>query len=118
MVIGDQSSGKSSVPQAITRLPFPVDDTLCTRFPTEVSLRRSAGAETISAEIRTAPNELIRNSGSDRHGEETIDARSWGGDNTENPIGEEVVHVLQCTSYPFRSRGFAVEFKRMLREVS
>lgn len=41
MVVGDQSSGKSSVLQAITRLPFPVDDGLCTRFPTEVSLQRA-----------------------------------------------------------------------------
>ncbi|KAG4033847.1 hypothetical protein MFRU_004g03470 [Monilinia fructicola] len=41
VVVGDQSSGKSSVLQAITRLPFPVDDGLCTRFPTEVSLQRA-----------------------------------------------------------------------------
>ncbi|THV45984.1 hypothetical protein BGAL_0430g00090 [Botrytis galanthina] len=42
VVIGDQSSGKSSVLQAITRLSFPVDDGLCTRFPTEVSLQRAS----------------------------------------------------------------------------
>ncbi|APA11567.1 hypothetical protein sscle_08g063370 [Sclerotinia sclerotiorum 1980 UF-70] len=42
VVIGDQSSGKSSVLQAITQLLFPVDDGLCTRFPTEVSLQRAA----------------------------------------------------------------------------
>ncbi|KAF7861493.1 hypothetical protein EAF04_008056 [Stromatinia cepivora] len=42
VVIGDQSSGKSSVLQAITRLLFPVDDGLCTRFPTEVSLQRAS----------------------------------------------------------------------------
>ncbi|CAD6444695.1 efc73118-0493-4721-8e7d-af57daba8c5e [Sclerotinia trifoliorum] len=42
VVIGDQSSGKSSVLQAITQLLFPVDDGLCTRFPTEVSLQRAS----------------------------------------------------------------------------
>lgn len=31
--------------QAITRLPFPVQDTLCTRFATEVSLRRAPGPD-------------------------------------------------------------------------
>jgi hypothetical protein len=40
-VIGDQSSGKSSVLQAITRIPFPINEDMCTRFATEVSLHRS-----------------------------------------------------------------------------
>jgi hypothetical protein len=79
-------------------------------------LRRSAGAETISAEIRTAHSELVRRS--DSHEDEAVDTRLEGGDETEDPIGEEAVHVLQCTNYPFGSREFAVEFKRMLREVS
>ncbi|KAH7176188.1 P-loop containing nucleoside triphosphate hydrolase protein [Dactylonectria macrodidyma] len=41
-VIGDQKSGKSSVLEAICRVPFPVDEALCTRFPTEVVQRKSA----------------------------------------------------------------------------
>ncbi|KAK8122958.1 Interferon-induced GTP-binding protein Mx [Apiospora sp. TS-2023a] len=40
IVCGDQSSGKSSVLEAISRVPFPVQDGLCTRFPTEIVLRR------------------------------------------------------------------------------
>lgn len=40
IVTGDQSSGKSSVLQAISGLPFPKKDNLCTRFATEVILRR------------------------------------------------------------------------------
>ncbi|KAK8015118.1 hypothetical protein PG990_008414 [Apiospora arundinis] len=39
IVVGDQSSGKSSVLEAISRVRFPVDDKLCTRFPTELVLR-------------------------------------------------------------------------------
>jgi hypothetical protein len=35
VVCGKQSSGKSSVLEAITRLPFPRGDTTCTRFVTE-----------------------------------------------------------------------------------
>ncbi|KAK2686844.1 hypothetical protein QWA68_014729 [Fusarium oxysporum] len=41
VVVGDQSSGKSSVLEAIAGYPFPVDDQLCTRFPTKLIMRRS-----------------------------------------------------------------------------
>ena len=37
VVCGDQSSGKSSVLEAITEIPFPRKENLCTRFATEVS---------------------------------------------------------------------------------
>lgn len=39
VVCGEQSSGKSSVLEGLTRLRFPTKDTLCTTFATEVSLR-------------------------------------------------------------------------------
>jgi len=42
VVCGDQSSGKSSVLQAIAGIPFPHSSDQCTRFPTEVILKRSA----------------------------------------------------------------------------
>ncbi|KAH9885369.1 dynamin family protein [Xylariomycetidae sp. FL2044] len=42
IVCGDQSSGKSSVLEAISGVPFPVKSNLCTRFPTEVVLRHTA----------------------------------------------------------------------------
>lgn len=41
IVCGDQSSGKSSLLEAITHLPFPTKDGICTTFATEVALRRS-----------------------------------------------------------------------------
>ncbi|QKX56148.1 uncharacterized protein TRUGW13939_03248 [Talaromyces rugulosus] len=41
VVCGDQSSGKSSVLEAISGVHFPVNDGLCTRFTTEVILRRA-----------------------------------------------------------------------------
>lgn len=41
VVCGDQSSGKSSILEAISGLQFPRKDNLCTRFATEVILRRS-----------------------------------------------------------------------------
>ena len=41
VVVGDQSSGKSSVLEALTNLPFPRESTLCTRFATHITFRRS-----------------------------------------------------------------------------
>lgn len=40
-VCGDQSAGKSSVLEALTEIPFPRADNLCTRFATEIILRRA-----------------------------------------------------------------------------
>lgn len=40
VVCGDQSAGKSSVLEALTEIPFPRKDNLCTRFATEIILRR------------------------------------------------------------------------------
>jgi GTPase SAR1 family protein len=41
IVCGDQSSGKSSLLEAISGIPFPRQENLCTRFATEVILRRA-----------------------------------------------------------------------------
>jgi hypothetical protein len=42
VVCGDQSSGKSSVLAAITRIPFPRQAETCTRFVTQIILRHDA----------------------------------------------------------------------------
>ncbi|KAI0185594.1 interferon-induced GTP-binding protein Mx [Xylaria flabelliformis] len=54
VVCGDQSSGKSSVLEALTEIPFPRSDNLCTRFATEISLRREA---TNKLTIRIIPDD-------------------------------------------------------------
>jgi GTPase SAR1 family protein len=41
IVCGDQSSGKSSVLEAISGVSFPIRNSLCTRFPTELVLRKN-----------------------------------------------------------------------------
>jgi GTPase SAR1 family protein len=41
VVVGDQSSGKSSVLEAITELPFPRSSIRCTRFATQIKLRHA-----------------------------------------------------------------------------
>ncbi|TAQ90934.1 hypothetical protein B7494_g709 [Chlorociboria aeruginascens] len=40
VVCGDQSAGKSSVLEALTEIPFPRNDNMCTKFATEIILRR------------------------------------------------------------------------------
>ncbi|KAK3306692.1 P-loop containing nucleoside triphosphate hydrolase protein [Chaetomium strumarium] len=42
IVCGDQSSGKSSALEAISGMSFPAKDNLCTRFATELILRRTS----------------------------------------------------------------------------
>ncbi|KAI1813711.1 P-loop containing nucleoside triphosphate hydrolase protein [Poronia punctata] len=52
IVVGDQSSGKSSVLEAISRVRFPVKDGLCTRFATELVLRTDPKTR---VEVRVQP---------------------------------------------------------------
>lgn len=46
IVCGEQSSGKSSVLEAISGMSFPSKDNLCTRFATELILRRNLSSQT------------------------------------------------------------------------
>ncbi|KAF9273784.1 hypothetical protein BGZ68_001211 [Mortierella alpina] len=52
-IVGDQSSGKSSVLEAFTKLSFPRDKGMCTRFATQVNLCRDLTLveDTLSARI-------------------------------------------------------------------
>ncbi|KAI3327306.1 vacuolar sorting protein [Xylariaceae sp. AK1471] len=55
IVCGDQSSGKSSVLEAISGVHFPVKANLCTRFPTELVLRRTPQ---VSSSVAIVPHNL------------------------------------------------------------
>ncbi|KAL9090190.1 MAG: hypothetical protein Q9159_002089 [Coniocarpon cinnabarinum] len=54
VVVGDQSSGKSSLLEGITGLAFPVSSDVCTRFATQIILRRCP-PEQASAEVSIIP---------------------------------------------------------------
>ncbi|KAI9812239.1 MAG: hypothetical protein M1832_000471 [Thelocarpon impressellum] len=45
VVVGDQSSGKSSLLEGLTGIAFPVASGLCTRFATQIVLRRTPASE-------------------------------------------------------------------------
>ncbi|KAL2290453.1 hypothetical protein FJTKL_15553 [Diaporthe vaccinii] len=53
IVCGDQSAGKSSVLEAISGVSFPVQSNTCTRFPTELILRRTAQ---VSSSVSIVPD--------------------------------------------------------------
>lgn len=55
IVCGNQSSGKSSVLEAISRVRFPTKSDACTRFATEVILRRSFQSR-IKVSIKPGPS--------------------------------------------------------------
>ncbi|KAI9843392.1 MAG: hypothetical protein M1837_006418 [Sclerophora amabilis] len=61
VVVGDQSSGKSSVLEGLTDLPFPRNSGLCTRFATQITFRRSpekrVNASIIPAQSATPEHE-------------------------------------------------------------
>ncbi|KAL4796324.1 P-loop containing nucleoside triphosphate hydrolase protein [Aspergillus venezuelensis] len=54
VVVGDQSSGKSSLLEGLTGLSFPVASDLCTRFATQIVLRRTP-AHDAGAKITIIP---------------------------------------------------------------
>lgn len=56
VVVGDQSSGKSSLLEGLTGLNFPIASELCTRFATQIILRRSVTGEgSINVSILPGP---------------------------------------------------------------
>ncbi|KAH8171347.1 dynamin family protein [Sarocladium implicatum] len=55
VVVGDQSSGKSSLLESVTGIPFPKDQTLCTRHATQITSRRG-NESCVRVTIHAGPN--------------------------------------------------------------
>ncbi|KAL4814088.1 P-loop containing nucleoside triphosphate hydrolase protein [Aspergillus spinulosporus] len=58
VVVGDQSTGKSSVLQAITEISFPVKQDTCTRFPVQISFRQTATVAVPAVKATITPGRL------------------------------------------------------------
>ncbi|KAL8699129.1 MAG: hypothetical protein Q9201_006178 [Fulgogasparrea decipioides] len=80
LVVGDQSSGKSSVLEGLTGLPFPRDSTLCTRFATQITFRRAATTDinvSIIPDKSTRKDEAERLKSWRRTGIRSLDRRNF-----------------------------------------
>ncbi|KAL2838451.1 P-loop containing nucleoside triphosphate hydrolase protein [Aspergillus pseudoustus] len=77
VVVGEQSSGKSSVLEGLTKMAFPRDSGLCTRFATQIMFRRDLNSTNrrIVASIVPAPD-------ADKQRAEKL--RAWQADNLQN----------------------------------
>ena len=64
IVCGIQSSGKSSVLEAITEIPFPRKGDTCTRFITKVTLKPS-GTESVTVSIQPGAGSNTRSTGNE-----------------------------------------------------
>ncbi|KAF3762785.1 hypothetical protein M406DRAFT_347665 [Cryphonectria parasitica EP155] len=80
-VVGDQSAGKSSVLEAITGTPFPRDAGACTRFATEIRLRRAPES---SLKVSIIPDK-----NRDLKAQEAL--RSFGGNVTQDMSFEHLM---------------------------
>ncbi|KAL2825068.1 P-loop containing nucleoside triphosphate hydrolase protein [Aspergillus cavernicola] len=67
VVVGDQSSGKSSLLEGLTGLSFPVASDLCTRFATQIVLRRvSADESEARITIIPGPSSILDDNAEER----------------------------------------------------
>ncbi|EHK17598.1 uncharacterized protein TRIVIDRAFT_160704 [Trichoderma virens Gv29-8] len=55
VVVGDQSSGKSSLLESLTGIPFPRDQSLCTRYATQITSSRDSN-ERVDIRITPGPH--------------------------------------------------------------
>ena len=91
-MVGDQSSGKSSVLEGLTELPFPRDSTLCTRFATQIVFRR-AEQESVAVSIIPSPS-------SDAAREEKL--KAFKDDGLKVISADDFKHLLakvRCSNY-------------------
>lgn len=85
VVVGDQSSGKSSVLEGLTRLPFPRDSGLCTRFATQITFRRST-VKSISVSVIP---------GKDAAPEHVDALRGWKRADVDDLGGEQFAQIMR-----------------------
>ncbi|KAI0009631.1 P-loop containing nucleoside triphosphate hydrolase protein [Xylariaceae sp. FL0662B] len=108
VVCGDQSSGKSSVLQAISGMSFPTKDNLCTRFATELILRHTDENSEEKCEISITP-------GSDRSPEDSARLREFKHSEIpdQHNIGALVDEAKEVMGLGDRGRTFCKDILRI-----
>lgn len=114
VVCGDQSAGKSSVLEGITGIPFPRQEGLCTRFPTEIILRHiESESVTTTASIRPHGSRAPED-------QQTLAAyRREVADMSELPdIIHEVSRLMKIRGYSDKNDGYAFATDALRIEVT
>jgi GTPase SAR1 family protein len=92
VVVGDQSSGKSSVLEGLIKKPLPRDSGLCTRFATQIIFRRAAREQVV---VSIIPDQHASTEHSNR-------VKSWGrtisslDSDTFKEIMQKVCFPVKC----------------------
>nr|POE78437.1 putative dynamin-related protein 4a [Quercus suber] len=89
VVVGDQSSGKSSVLEGLIKKPLPRDSGLCTRFATQFVFRRAA-VDQISVSIIPAR---------DASAEHTAKLKAWGKSDLKSLSSDVFVQIMDEVCY-------------------
>lgn len=98
VVIGDQSSGESSVLEGLTQLPFPRDSGLCTRFATQIIFRRAK-----EHSVRKISASILRSSDASEEKKAALQKWTWDKDGSFDP--SEFSQVMGEVRNYFRGAG-------------
>ena len=90
VVVGDQSSGKSSILEGLIRMALPRDSGLCTRFATQIIFRRSV-EERVSVSIIADRNATA---------EHRIRVEAWGRSDINSLDPDTFVDIMREVCCP------------------
>jgi GTP-binding protein EngB required for normal cell division len=110
IVCGEQSSGKSSVLEAISGVTFPSKDNLCTRFATELILRRGSVSPVTATIVPGSENDR-----SDANREKLLDFRV-SASMEDLKLGEIIESAKEAMGIDDTTRVFSSDILRL--EVS
>ena len=99
IVVGQQSAGKSSVLEAITRVRFPVHSGVCTRFATELVLRRDRETS-VDVSVRFADHSK---------GSKAFQRKGF----RDEDLPEIIMEARECMGLPPNSREFSKDVLRL-----
>ena len=94
VVVGDQSSGKSSILEGLIRMALPRDSGLCTRFATQIIFRRSV-EKCISVSIIAGGNATS---------EHRTQVEAWGRSNVDSLDPATFVDIMREVRCKFHAQ--------------
>ena len=105
IVVGDQSSGKSSILEGLTKLPFPRESELCTRFATQIVFRREQVQRSISVSI------IPHNDATDEH---AAKVRAWGKPDLKEMDASTFAAIMKEVRLPIKKITFLLALNSLI----